>query len=322
MTIKTACLAFLSLLWTNSLAQNNSSRLLTLSSERMLEVPAFSFYGHGQCDAQGDLFFQIDIDGAISHGRILKLEPASSEPTLFNMPATLPAKSYFINFSVSPSGTVWMLVGQGHRVYVIEFDSAGEPQHTVEINIPEHLRIEDFAVSDARIIFLSGYFDSTAGHELQGNPYAALYDSLGKETSRVGESLPKIDMQVLKMHEGAVSVGDDRNFYLLHSDAVVVFSSTGRVVRKLPFKKAASDYAATKAAVSGGYISIWLQKTGGNGALTYEFLVLDANSGEQIAVYEAATDLGNTPVCFSRKDGFVFYRNKDGRVNLKVAKLR
>jgi hypothetical protein len=319
--IRVTCLAFLSLCLATMQAQTNDSRMLTLSSERALEVPAFSFYGHGQCDAEGNLYFQIDVDGTISNGRVLKIEPSSSEPTLFNMPS-LASKSYFINFSVSPSGAVWMLVGQQHKVFVLAFDSAGEPLHTIEINIPEHLKVEDFAVSDTGTIFLSGYFDSTSQPELQGNTYAALYNSLGKEITRIAESLPKIDIQSVKMHDGNVSLGDDRNFYLLDADAILVFSNAGTVIRTLHFKKAASDYAATKAAISGGYVAIWLQKTASNGALVYKFLVLDASTGEQMAVYEPAAELGNTPVCFSKKNGFVFYRNKDGRVNLKIARLR
>jgi hypothetical protein len=304
--------------------QNVISKTLVSSSQKMLDVPAFSFYGHGQCDQGGHLFFQIDTDHSINSGSVVEINPSTGEPTLFKMPATLPPRSYFINFSVSPSGHVWMLIGNGDKVDVLGFNSEGEVSSQATLAIPEHLKAQEFAVTDQGHLLLSGFFDSRASAEMRSKPYSALFSNSGQILKQLIEPNPNnvVAETGTRPYEGNAIFGDDKNLYSLHADGVVVMSQAGTILRRLPIKKPAPEYSATNLVVSGGYLSIWLQKTRDNGAIAYKFLILDVNTGEPLAVYEPGNELGNTPVCFSRKDGFTFYRVRDGRVNLEFAALR
>jgi len=98
------------------------------------------------------------------------------------------------------------------------------------------------------------------------------------------------------------AAGNDGILYLLELQEVVAVSQSGETLGPLRFRKPDSDYRATEISLSGGWVSIWLVKPNEQHRITFEFLVIEAVSGEVIGRYsmgEMGEELGRvTPVCF------------------------
>lgn len=313
---------FLSTLGDNS---DMPSRVLVSSSSKLLEVPSFGYYGHAQCDRDGNLFFHSDanvFDDAI----ILKLSASSWEPTLFK--ATVESKRlYYSGFSVSPSGQLWILGNTGHLdgdQYVFAFDSDGKMTTKTKLDVPSDLEVEDFAVSDRGVALISGFFGANAPPDLHGQMFVGLFQPSGKLLRRLNGGLGTVDLVNVhkSLHAGAAIFGEDGHLYLLHDRTILVISESGTLVRRIKFDKPNRDAVPTKIAVSGGWIAIWLTEHNKQFQIKEKLLVLDSQTEEPYALYSPPSEVNGNAMCFNRKDGFEFYGVQEGRVKLTTAALR
>lgn len=118
-----------------------SSRVLVSSSSHLLEVPSFGFYGHAQCDKNGNLFFH-GTSGSYNEPAVLELSSGSWEPTVFRVASDMFKDTGFEEFSVSPSGQVWMLgVTRAGGHYVFSFSSDGKMSGRTKLEVQDHLNI-------------------------------------------------------------------------------------------------------------------------------------------------------------------------------------
>lgn len=301
------------------------SRVLVSSSSKLLEVPSFGFWGHAQCDRDGNLFFHSDAS-AFDDAIILKLSASSWEPTLFK--ATLENKRlYYGGYSVSPSGQLWLLGNNGHldgEQYVFGFDSDGKMASMTKLDVPSGLEVEDFAVSDRGVALISGFFGINAAQDLHGQTFVGLFQASGKLLRRLNGGLGTVDLVNIhkSLHSGAAIFGEDGYLYLLHDRTILVVSESGTLVRTVKFDKPNKDAISTKIAVSGGWIAIWLTERNEKSQTTEKLLVLDSQTEEPYALYSPPSGVNGNAMCFNRKDGFEFYGVQDGRVKLTTAALR
>lgn len=91
----------------------------------------------------------------------------------------------------------------------------------------------------------------------------------------------------------------------------------------MPFKKPSPELLATRIDVSRGSLNIELTKWNGVGKeIEAEFLVLNASTGDRVALYQPEPALGNNMLCFSRSVGFVFLTVRDEKHTALTAALR
>ena len=303
-----------------------SPRVLRASSSQVLGVPPFSAYGNAYCDNAKNLFFHVAGEtNSYNAGVIMKLAPSSQMPTLYQLPREFSGKIGFLEFFVTPSGAVWFLEeASDGPLYVIGFASVGSMATRSRLDAPEHLRAEDFVVSKNGVTLLAGYFDKDAPKNLRGKSYIALFEKSGKLRKEIkADSIQDVDLKEIakKLHNGAVTVGPEGNFYFLHSNEILVISEYGDVVRRLSFSRPYKDVTAVKVHLSGSVLSIQFVKPNKDGLLLTQFLRLDSATGQPFALYEPSDELGNNCVCFSHRDGYTFFRIENGKVKLVSAPL-
>lgn len=121
-------------------------RVLVESSSQILEVPHFSTMGSPLCDDKGDVFFHVPLtSNSFTDSSVMKLSARSSDPVMFQLSKDLLYKYVFGYFSVTPSGKVGFLDANVEDpakegiLYVFGFDSDGEMESQVKLDIPEHL---------------------------------------------------------------------------------------------------------------------------------------------------------------------------------------
>jgi len=297
---------------------------LRVISSAVTEVPTFSFFYPARCDKDGAIFFHLN-KGSWNNMEVLKLKivSGSAEPTTYLAPADFTANKsgFFINFSVSPSGDLWMVGESLKREYFLfKFDSDGKPTGQIKLAVPEHLDLRDFAVSDQGNILVSGSFDRDANSSLSGKRYIALFDSSGRLQKEFDSKADGVDPNNTGMHEAGIIYGDDGRLYVLLPQNILVVSQGGAIEKRIPFDKP-KDFLATHFAVSGGYLAIWLTKRNEHGPLFTQFLTIDVGTGESLARYNTTPETGNAALCFSRKDGFTMWQIENQRLKLLMANV-
>jgi hypothetical protein len=323
MFFKSFCIALLFFSTLEAGDNSATSRVLVPSSSHLLEVPSFGYYGNAQCDKDGNLFFHSNST-IFNQAAVLKLSAGSWEPTIFKISADFLDNTAFEQFSVSPSGTLWLL-GESKDHYIYTFSSDGQMTGRTRLEVPDHLNLQDFAVSDRGTSLVAGFFDSKADAPVRGTTYVALLDHSGRLLHRFNEPYEAVDLSTVgKAIQGGNAVfGDDGFIYLLHSASVLVVSESGAVVRRIKFDKPDHTAIPTRIAVSNGMAAIWLSKVGSDDRITQQFLLLNAETGEPFAIYTPSEEISHWgALCFSRKEGFEFYAVESGRVKLINAALR
>ena len=114
--------------------------------------------------------------------------------------------------------------------------------------------------------------------------------------------------------------------YVLEEDKVLAVSQSGEIVRRIPLHPPEEGYQAWQLNASGGRLLVTFFKSPQKGEkgvrLIARYALFDLSSGQQLATYRPADELGNVLVCFS-DEGLKFYRlNKDEYVELVTAPIK
>lgn len=256
---------------------------------------------------------------------ILRTATSDTESTLYKLPPEFADVTAFTDFSVTFDGKVTALVEDEHGHSIrFDFDADGNVSSHTQLELTEQVAADKIAVFPNGIMLFSGHYRRMAPDNLRGKRYLGLFQPSGKLLRRLDTSgMGDIDLDPPAHHitEGAVTVGKDGYAYFLTSNRVYVVSQSGRIERTIAFEKPAHEFSAVHVQYSEGLLVISFVKNG-NPEAVYQYLVLNALSGEPIALYEPTEETGNNNVCFSRRDGFVFLTIKNNRVNLITAPLR
>ena len=301
-------------------------RPLVASTIKPLQIPVFSSYGESFCDADGNMFFHgAVVADSFNNSPIMKISH-DGESTTYYKPSgnTGDQRVYFMDFTVSPAGTVRELAEVTGGVVVLAFGSDGNESSRTTLDVPDHVKSQQFASFENGEVIFYGYYDKDAPDALRGHRYIGVFAPSGKLIKKI-EDAEHLDLDQFAKHlqSGAATLGSDGNVYLLRDKDVVVISQSGEVLRRFPFNKNPSDAIADNIVYSDGLLAIFLsvaQK--GTPFLQRRYLILDSSSGEQRGFYAPANDADGVDVCFSRKEGFTFLHNIKDTLYLVQAPLR
>jgi hypothetical protein len=320
--------AFFTLLMSGLIAQNaltqDSPRPLRASAIKKLEVPPFGVFGQTHCDDDSSMYDHLAI-GSYKKTVILRTALSGNESTLYKLPDEFADSTAFTDFSITPDGQVTALVEdeQGHSIR-FDFDSEGDVSSHAQLDLPDQVAGDKIAVFPNGTMLFSGHYRRGAPPDVKGKRYLGLFQSSGKLLRRMSETgMGDIDLDPPAHHisDGAATIGKDGNAYLSTPDRVYVISGSGRIEKKIPFNKPSPEFSAIELRYSEGLLVISFAKQGEHEAI-FQYLVLNASTGEPLGLYAPTEETGNSNVCFSRRDGFLFVTVKESRLNLITAPIR
>ncbi len=215
---------------------------------------------------------------------------------------------------------------QGHSIR-FDFDSEGKVSSHAQLELSNQVEGDKIAVFPSGTMLFSGHYRATAAPDIKGKRYVALFQPSGKLLRRLdqtGVKDVKVDQPATTLPEGAATIGRDGNAYLLTPDKVLVVSTSGQIQKEISFTKPDPTFSAVGVQYSEGLLAISLTKAGTPKApeSLFQYLVLNASTGEPLGLYEPTPETGNDSICFSRREGFIFLTVKNDRVNLITAPLR
>ena len=320
--------ALLILLLSGLVAQNalpqDSPRPLKVSSIKRLEVPSFGTFGLTHCDDDLSMYDHL-ATGFYKQTVILRTALSGNESTLYKLPDEFADSTAFTDFSVTPDGQVTALVEdeKGHSIR-FDFDSEGKVNSHAQLDLPDQVAGDKIAVFPNGAMLFSGHYRRGAPPDVKGKRYLGLFQPSGKLLRRVNESgMGDIDLDPPAHHiaEGAITVGKDGNAYLLNTDKFYVISASGQIQRKILIGKPAGGFSAVGVQYSEGLLVVSFAKQGKPETL-FQYAVLNASTGEPLGLYAPTEETGNSNVCFSRREGFLFVTVKENRLNLITATIR
>lgn len=320
--------ALLVVLWAG--AQQESSlqpTILRAGESHTLSLPDIGFFGIS-CDGDGHLFYQLrPANFSVNDSVVMKLDVASETPTVYAQPSGYAGNAALISFSLTPSGSLWYLDEMKSGGYTaVAFDSDGEAKSETQLDTPPGLFVTRFAVSEDESILVGGFFTREAPPEKRGQSYLAFFKSSGVLAANAGQNLTRVNLRDFEQTgnvESAVMAGKDGNFYVLNGNSILVFSESGELVRRIKFQPPDNTGEVYKFDLSDGLLSIeFLIPTQGTKYLHPEFLVLESATGAPFAFYKTSGELGDVCLCFSRRDGYLFSKIANGKIELVSAPLR
>ena len=310
----------------------DQSRPLHAGVTDHLNVPGFSFDGQAACDAAGNIYVRPSV--GFDDTAIVKLSGDGQTQTVYRLLSLSPSTEppiIFSAFSVTPQSDIWELVEapDGSRIEVFEFGQEQEAEHRARLDVPFAVHPEKFAVFENGQILFTGYYDRRAEAALKGTTYSALFAPNGKLIKTLDDPSHEFTHNPQKMYEGMSVRGDDNRVYFLQSNRVLVYSVTGEFLKELRFEKPAKELLTVRLDVSDGLLSIEFykifQKQTPRGLLrgfAAFYLILDATDSMVISYYIPDEELGNNSICFSRKQGYTFFRIENGMIKFVHAPLK
>jgi hypothetical protein len=299
-------------------------KTLLPSTSHTLLVPPFTFFGNPSCDRDGNMYFHVGSFGGIE---ILRLSADGSKGDTFKASGDAPSATepHFGDFSVTPSGVIYVLAGISGKSVLIRFDEDGTARHPVPLKLPDGVTGTNMVASDIGTILLFGYYDETAPPAMQGRGYLAVLDTSGEIRKVLDASATEVDIRKLASGQGlapGAALGDDGNFYFAGPKELFVISQGGELVQRIPFDNPDPKSSATKVLASGGVAVIVLARVD-NHQVSKGYLVLLTPSGGLVGYYRPSDQLGGSgDMCFSPQRGFTFMKVENGQVKLQVAPLR
>jgi len=288
-----------------------------------LQVPSFGAFGEPHCDDNLNVYYHL-ATRFYSHTLILGFSQSGNQSTLYKLPDKFAESMAFVDFNVTPGGDVNALVEDedGHAI-LFAFDSEGNAKDHVRLQLPEHVAGRHIAVFPSGTVLFSGYYRSDAPADVVGNAYVGLFQPSGKLLKKLGHLNEKIATpEKGNPAEGGTTVGRNGNVYLLTANKVLVISPSGRIEKEITFTKPGPEFSAVRVQYSEGLLAISFAKPGKDQVVLYQYLVLNASDGSLLGLYEPTEETGNSNVCFSRHDGFLFLTGDKNTLNLTTAPLR
>lgn len=301
-----------------------SPRPLKSSGVKSLQIPAFGSWGEAQCDDRGSAYFHL-ATGSYRHTVILRFALSGKESTIYKLPDEFAGTTSFADFSVTPGGDVKALVldEEGHSL-IFAFDSDGDATGRVRLDTPEYVMGASLSEFPNGTFLFSGYYRKGAPRDMAGTRYIGIFQGSGRLLKRLDPgkddatiNLPKVG----QLQEGGTTVGKDGHIYLLGASKVMVISASGQIEKTIPFSKPDADFSAARVQFSEGLLAISFAKIG-NPETVYRYLVVNAWDGNPVGLYEPTEETGNSELCFTRHDGFVFFKEDGKTVSLVGAGLR
>ncbi len=299
--------------------------LLQPTSGKVLNVPAFGFFGSARADDNGNIFIH---PAPFQEVNILEIVPSSDDTVVYKLSDEQAKKYTFCDYSVTPSGKVWALMNEtgSPELRAIEFNSGGEAKKPVRLDTPETIEATGFLALDSNVLFVSGHYTDKAADAQRGQPFLGIFNTSGELVKNLDHNIPAFNHVKVsggrELREGACTPADDGNAYFVDKDSVVSITPVGEIGKRTHFAKPASDLTAAGLYVSHGWAAIRFHKHNSDQTVEKSLLVIDLSTGEVMGWYEGSADVGYSDVGFSPNEGFTFIANDHGKVKIVHAKFR
>ena len=299
-----------------------------------------AFKSGSKCDAEGNLYIpKFALDRPLL-GPVVKIDPdgkptARFDPSAFSKLALHRADG----FSPASDGGLYQIAESENlqdgvskrRIYVLHFSSDGSPSSPTLLDAD--FEVYTFAAFAGGNFLVSGVHrdlqKNAQNNSDQGRNFSAVFSADGRELAELSfkntavKDVPGNSKATAKTPVGTdapsptldladAEVGSDGNLYVMRSSApavIYVISPSGEIMKTL---KIAVPLA--------GAIPNTFHISGNRMALSYAtgesqtFVVVDAQTGKQIASYGDPGGLGPSFACYSANDG-VFTFLKLGEAN-------
>lgn len=162
-------------------------QLLEPSGEKVLSVPAFGFFGTARSDSAGDVFIH---PAPFEETYILKISQ-SSETAVYKLPPDVASKTSFYDYSVTPSGAVWVLVNEtgSPQLRAVELDGEGRIKSTIRLEMPNAVEATNFLALENDFVIVSGSYTDDAPKGLSGHRFLGLFDNSGNLVRNITNGL-------------------------------------------------------------------------------------------------------------------------------------
>jgi hypothetical protein len=299
------------------------AKTLVPSTSRALLVPPFTFWGNPACDRDGNMYFHVGGFGGLE---ILRLSADGSKGDTFKVSDKPTGENGpdFGDFSITPSGVIFVLGGIRGKSALIRFDDDGTARDPVLLKLPDGVTGTNIVATDLGSILFFGFYDQTAPTGMQGRAFLAVLDTSGEVRKILDASATEVDVARLASGQGmapGIGLGDDGNFYFAGPKELLVISQAGQLLQRIPYTNPDPKGTASKVLVSGGVAVIVLTRVD-NHQIRKSYLVLLTPSGGFVGYYKPSDQLGGWgEMCFSPKRGFTFLKVENGQVKLQIAPL-
>jgi len=304
-----------------AVAQGVTPKTFTALTSRVIEAPLFNFWGEGQCDGDGNLYFHTGSSG-FRTTQIFELARNGSMGRFFQLTGKFadPDVAEFSNFWVGKDGDVSILAIGSGKNYAIDFDENGTMKDPKNLQVPEDVTLTDLSIFDSGYMFVAGHYMHKSAAHAEGQGYGAILTSSGTLAKELSKAVADADLKDSKLAEGGVASARG-NLYFLASNQISVISPSGELIRKVPFTKPDRESIATKVYASGGVLIVALnviKKSDPN--VSRRYLLLDENTGEAKAYYQPP-DRNWSDVCLTNDQALVFLAPERGKNKLVTARI-
>ena len=294
-----------------------------------------AFMSGSKCDAEGNLYIRKLASDRPLLGPVVKIDSDGKRVALFD-PASFsdPKLSRADAFSPAPDGGLYQIAGAGGlnpQVYVIKFSADGSPASATRL----HAELEpyQFAAFPSGNLLVSGMQREVINKSDPGRNFTAVFSDDGRmqaqlsfepPTTKPGKSqpgksdadsdrrAPSLSLRSVERQGGAflptldlsaAEAAPDGNIYALRRSSpalVYVISPAGKVMRTLKVSPPTRGVAPNAFHVSGNRlaVSFWNDEK-----QNQTLVVIDSQTGRNIATYSDPGSLGPAFACYSADDG-------------------
>jgi hypothetical protein len=321
-----------------SLVKAEEMHLVVIDKSVSATVPASGVLLPLHCDSDENLFLRaFNGNGSVRPGAepVVKIDKHALLKATFSLTAS-PELAGLVSGDYFPAsdGELYELAWVPGKwpIYLVTFDKAGDYKSKLELG--QNISPSQLVVFPKGEFMVSGTEPET--HDAKGpkKPLTVLFDHNGKFLKNIAfeddehiakagaagdtDYVASVNGPNRAITMGDVTIGADGNAYLMrrmNPTVIYVISPAGEVVQRLRIDPGNPEMTPHAIHAAKGRLVLMYSVAG-----TVKLIVVDPGTGDVLARYDSAPDLGATFACSSEKD-FVFLGNDQntGKMTVTVA---
>lgn len=315
-------------------AHNSTDPVFPLHASATVSVPSElgGAFSTAKCDADGNLFIHKAALDRPLLAPVVKIDAqgkrvATFDPSAFSQLALDRADA----FSPASDGGLYQIAQRGVTkpdIYVLHFASNGDASSPTHLDAD--FEVYAFAAFADGNFLVSGVKRDASNKDDRGKNFTAVFTADGRELAQLSfqkdgshtppTTGPKAGSQTTPDDDAVPSLdladaesGSDGYIYVMRraSPAVVyAISGTGKIMHTLKIAAPRPTLMPGTLHLSGNQLGI---SFGSDQEIQQWIVVVDAQSGREVATYSDAGDLGSSFACYSSNDGvFTFLKLGEG----------
>lgn len=267
---------------------------------------AFGFFHPVGCDSEGNIYLRVDAAGTFAKDPVWKFSSQAEKKAEFSLPSQ-PKDLRMAGFSASPDA-FYELAYDDQGTYLLIFEPNGPLSQRTKLATPEGFQGGTIAAFSPNRFLITG--DIPARSSKTREPYAGIFSGAGDLVKALGfqGSNDPTSSRI-------ASVSADGYVYALVENRVYKIDASGKASVAAEIAPP-EGYRAVNVAVSQGVLSIEFAKILGDHRVLFRFRTYGSDSVTPVADYVPSEELGTAPLCFAANEGYTFYHNEGGKVQI------